>query len=264
MFATFGGVEEHAVPRPPRRPSPPVASARPLSVAPVLAGLLPDGGLRRGSVVAVAGAGWCSLLLAVVAGPLGEGSWGAVVGLPSLGAEAADGLGVRLDRLALVPEPGPRWTEVVGALLDAVEVVAVVPPGRCRPGETRRLVARARERHGVLVVADPPPFGSAGLAAGRWPGPVDLWIEAVPVAWRGLDRGDGRLESREVAVRSYGRRAGGRERRATLWLPAADGGLATGAVPAATVPGPSLPDGVRTGRPGGQEPDGQEPGRLAG
>ncbi|MGH9177562.1 MAG: hypothetical protein ACRD0N_03275, partial [Acidimicrobiales bacterium] len=64
-----------------------LAGERLLPVHPALAGLLPGGGLRRGSTVAVAGS--TSLALALVAGPSGAGSWCAAVGVPSLGLVAA-------------------------------------------------------------------------------------------------------------------------------------------------------------------------------
>ncbi|MDP9387216.1 MAG: hypothetical protein M3Q48_04630, partial [Actinomycetota bacterium] len=53
----------------------PVASAdeQVLAVLPALAGLLPGGGLRRGSTVAVSGS--TSLALALVAAPTAAGSW---------------------------------------------------------------------------------------------------------------------------------------------------------------------------------------------
>ena len=200
------------------------ASAELLPVAPILATLFPDQGLRRGSVLGVSGPGGAiSLLLMVLSRPLSEGSWAAVVGLPALGVEAAAGLGVRLDRLALLPDPGARWTEVVGALLDSLDVVVVNPPGRCRPAESRRLAARTRDRHGVLVVIEATPLGRTGRVE-RWPESVDLQLEAGASVWHGLERGDGTLGRREVTVRSFGRRSGGRERSTRLWLPAADGG----------------------------------------
>lgn len=199
-------------------------SAEPLPVAPILADLFPDRGLRRGSVLGISGPGGAiSLLLLVLSRPLSTGSWAAVVGLPALGLEAAMGLGVRLDRLALVPDPGPHWTEVVGALLEALDVVVVNPPARCRPTDARRLAARTRDRHGVLVVVETVPVGR-GARTERWPESVDLRLEAGTSAWHGLDQGDGTLECREVTVRSFGRRSGGRERSICLWLPAGGGG----------------------------------------
>jgi hypothetical protein len=108
------------------------AGERPLPVLAALEPLLPPGGLRRGSAVAVRGS--ASLLLALLAGPSQEGAWCAVVGLPALGLVAAAEIGVALERLALVPDPGPDWAAVAGALLDAVDVVVVAPRGRVLDG----------------------------------------------------------------------------------------------------------------------------------
>src|SRR5919204_302425 len=49
-----------------------------LPVLPAVAGLLPDGGLRRGTVVVVAGSP--RLALALLAGPTRAGHWAAAVG----------------------------------------------------------------------------------------------------------------------------------------------------------------------------------------
>src|SRR5689334_10995109 len=68
---------------------------RVLPVAPELSGLLPGRGLRRGSTVAVAtgraapAGGGTSLMLALLAEASRAGSWCAVVGVPALGALAA-------------------------------------------------------------------------------------------------------------------------------------------------------------------------------
>src|SRR5258705_3116245 len=90
-----------------------------LPVLPELRQLLPAGGLRRGSTVAVT-PGHTSVLLALLVAASAAGSWCAVVGLPSLGALAAAELGIAMDRLALVPHPGAEWPAVVGALLDGL------------------------------------------------------------------------------------------------------------------------------------------------
>src|SRR4051812_28950180 len=108
-------------------------------VVPPLAGLFPDGGLRRGSVVSVPEAG--SLPLALAAGASAAGGWCAAVGMPEVGVVAAAGMGVDLDRLLLVDEPGERWAEVAAALLDGVEMVLLRPPGRPSAGVVRRLTA---------------------------------------------------------------------------------------------------------------------------
>jgi hypothetical protein len=184
-------------------------------VLPPLAPLLPDGGLRRGSTVAVSRS--TSLALALAAGASAAGSWCAAVGAPTLGLVAASEMGIALERFPLVAAPGDRaaWATVVAALLDAMDVVLAWPPPHVRQGEARRLAARARERGAVLVVC------ATGFAD-----TVDLRLAPAQVEWHGLERGAGRLRARRVEVVAGGRRAAARERRAWLWLPGADGGVA--------------------------------------
>lgn len=199
------------------------AAERLLPVVAPLAGLLPDRALRRGSTVAVAGGGAgaaaTSLAVALAAGPSAAGGWAAAVALPDLGLVAAAAMGVALERLALVPEPGAQWPVVVAALLESVDVVLVRPPGRVRPGDAHRLMARARERGAVLVVLDP-----AGRRAGVWPA-TDLRLAAEAVAWRGLGQGYGHLAARQVEVVVDGRRGAARARRGTVLLPGPSGAV---------------------------------------
>ena len=199
-----------------------MAGERLVPVLAPLVPLFPDGGLRRGSTVvvtAVAG-GATSLALAVGAAPSQAGSWCAAVGWPTLGMVAAVGLGVALERFALVPHPGEQWAAVTAALIDAVDVILVRPPPGVRLADARRLVARARER-GVVLVVCPAPQG-----AGAWPGGSDLQLVVAEAGrWRGLEYGHGYLQARSVAVTSIGRGAASRQRRVSLWLPGADGAL---------------------------------------
>src|SRR5207245_1888998 len=104
-----------------------LARDRCLPVLPALAPLLPEAGLRRGSTVAVTGS--VTLAMALLAGPSAAGSWGAVVGLPSLGAEAAAALGVA----------GGRWRGVGGGHGRLVaRQVGVVARGRRAAARERR------------------------------------------------------------------------------------------------------------------------------
>ena len=66
---------------------------------------------------------------------------------------AAAELSVELKRLALVPEPGPNWPQVVVVLLDGVDVVVVAPPAAAPTMLARRLAARARQRGTILIAA---------------------------------------------------------------------------------------------------------------
>jgi hypothetical protein len=192
----------------------PVTLARD-QVVPVLAGLrglMPEGGLQRGSTVVVDGAGAAtSLALAVAAGPSAAGGWVAVVGRDDLGLAAAVETGLVLERLALVAEPPPdQWAMVVAALIGAVDVVVVGSARRLRAADARRLAARARERGTVLIQA---PGGSAS------PLEADLRLTVVATHWQGLGAGHGHLQARRLSVEAVGRRRAARPRRAELWLP---------------------------------------------
>ncbi|HET9690863.1 MAG TPA: hypothetical protein VFP61_06900 [Acidimicrobiales bacterium] len=209
------------------------AADRVLAVTPPLGALLPDGGVRRGSTVTVGrgtGVGATSLALALAAGASAAGGWCAAVALADLGLVAAAGLGVALERLALVPDPGAQWPVVTAALLESVDVVVVRPPGRVRDGDARRLTARARERGAVLVV-----LGPVGARAGAWPEAADLHLAVTDVTWQGLEQGHGHLVGRVAEVAVTGRRGAVRERRGRLLLPGATGAVeaAPGAPPVA-------------------------------
>lgn len=189
----------------------PAGAHRTLPVLPELIGLLPNRGLRRGSTVAVgtgqpARSGGTSLLLALLAEASRAGSWCAVVGVPTLGMGAAAELGIALDRLALVPNPGPEWATVVAALIDGVDVVVIAVPGAVSDSVTSRLAARARQRGSVLV-----PYG-------RWAG-ADVTLQVVAGAWEGLGQGRGRLRRREVTVSARGRGAAARPKEIKVWMP---------------------------------------------
>lgn len=206
----------------------PAGSYRTLPVLPELAGLLPGRGLRRGSTVAVgtghpARVGGTSLMLALLAEASRAGSWCAVVGIPTLGAVAAAELGIALDRLALVPHPGPDWATVVAALIDGVDVVVAAVPGTVSPSVADRLAARARQRGSVFV-----PYG-------RWTG-ADLTLQVLRGRWEGLGQGRGRLRRREVTISARGRGAASRPKEIRMWLP---GDRATTTASTSTAPAPA-------------------------
>ncbi len=190
---------------------------RAIPTHPALADLLPGGALAAGGRYQVAAS--TTLALALLQGPSAAGAWCAVVGVPDLGVEAAAGLGLDLERLVLVPHPGPQWMNVVSALVDVVSVVLVKPPvrdGRSRVPEAAagKLAARLRQREAVLV------------ALGEWP-QADAALTVAESAWAGLGSGFGHLAARQVTVSSASTSWAGRVRSRRLWLPAADQGLAT-------------------------------------
>ncbi len=207
------------------------AGERTLPVPEALAGLIPQGGLQRGSTVATGGVAATSLALAL-AGPVTvAGSWVAVVGLPALGLLAASELGVDLERVLLVADPEPPgWAPTVAALLDAVEIVLVRPPARVAPSVQRRLTSRARDRGSVLL--------QVGGSTEAWAQAPDLVVSATAGSWVGLGPGHGRLQARRLEVAVTGRRGADRPRQATLWLPGPDGRI-TRAEPLAA---PSRPE----------------------
>ena len=198
------------------------AEERMLPVAGPLSRLLPAGGLRRGTTLAVPGGpGATSLLLALLAEVSAGGAWVGVVGRPELGLVAAAEAGLRLDRLALVPRPGADLLAVTSALLDGLDVVAVAGAERAgiRAGDRQRLAGRARQRGAVLV------------SLGHWPG-ADLELSCDDARWHGLGTGSsggcGRLRSRALRVRRHGRGVARGGLDARLLLPAPGGGIAAG------------------------------------
>lgn len=183
-----------------------------LAVLPELAGLLPGGGLRRGSTVSVRGA--TSLVLALLAEATRNGSWAAVTGLPELGLAAAAELGVDLERLALVPDPGAELVAVLSALVDGFDLVVVGRAASVQPQTARRLAGRARNRGTVL------------LTAGSWPG-ADVELKVSGRRWHGLTQdGHGHLSARNVVATSRGRGAAARPLSVRLLLPGPEGAVA--------------------------------------
>lgn len=178
-----------------------------LPVPRALARLLPGGGLRPGSAYEIGSS--VSLLLSLMAGPTRDGAWCAAVGMPELGAEAAEQQGVDLARLVLVPDPGTRWLAVTAAVADVLPVVAVRVSGRVPAGQAARLSARLRERGCVLLVQGPWPQAEASL-------------QVETREWTGLGAGHGRLRGGTLTVTARSRRWGA-PRRARLTVPADPG-----------------------------------------
>jgi hypothetical protein len=184
-------------------------SAGQLPLHPLLTPLLPwSGGLRRGATVTAVGA--MSLVLILLGAATACGGYAAAIGLPQLGALAAIEHDVCLERLALVPYPGPAWPDVVAAVLDGVDMVVVNPSCDVPVTIARGLAARARQRSAVLV-----------CTSSSWPG-ADLGLTAVGHHWRGLGQGRGRLRGHEMIIRAAGRGAATRPREITVPVPLPD------------------------------------------
>ena len=193
--------------------------------------LLPEGGIRRGTAVAVGGHGSVTLAMALAAEASRRGSWVAAVGMADLGVAALAERGVDLDRWALVDPPaGGRgrggWStglaaDVLGAVVGGFDLVLLGPGITVTGATARRLLARMREHGTSLICA----LGSAPapVAAGLVP-EVRLMIEQT--LWTGIDGGHGRLLARQAEVTVGGRGAASRPRRTLLWLPSTDGRVA--------------------------------------
>jgi hypothetical protein len=189
-----------------------------LPTHPSLAALLPGGGLRAGAAYSVAPSS--SLLLSLMARPSRDGAWCAAIGMPELGAEAASALGVALERLVLVPEPGPRWLSVAATLAEVMPVVAGRATGRVSEAEASRFMARLRDRGATLLVQGVWPQAEAALQIGE-------------SEWAGLGDGYGYLTSRAVTVTVHSRRSPV-PRQARMLLPDREGTLAPLTAPTET------------------------------
>jgi hypothetical protein len=201
-----------------------LAGERMLAVHPQLADLFPDGGLRRGSVLACEGPVAMSLAFGLVVAASQSGSWAGVVGLPQIGGSAMAELGIALERVFLVAAPPPsQWAAALAAVADGVDVV-LAPGGAIRPSDARRLTARLTAKGGVMITVG----GAGGFGA-------DVTCTTTVTAWEGLGRGSGRLLARRVTVQAAGRRIA-RPRTTELWLPGPTGAIAAVA-PSATETG---------------------------
>jgi hypothetical protein len=191
-----------------------LAHQRTLPVVDPLARLLPSGSLVRGQAVSCRGVAAPSLALALAVEATAAGAWLAVVDLPWLGVEAAAELGVSLERLVRIDPGADNWADLTAAVLDGFEVVITRIPRRLRAAALRRVQARVKAREAVLVAV-----GDPGQLA------VDVVIESSTPVWEGVEHGWGHLRGRRVTVEASGRRVP-RPRRADLWLPAPEGGVA--------------------------------------
>lgn len=174
-----------------------------LPTHPAIADLLPGGGLQQGAAYSVERS--AMLLMLLLAAPSAAGTWCGVVGIPEFGVEAAQRVGVDLDRLVLVPRPGEQWLAVTAAIADVMGLVVTRPPARASESSVARLAARLRQRGTTLLVLGP------------WP-QTEAMLSLSSSHWHGIGDGHGHLASREATV-TVTHRAGGRPHSARLWLP---------------------------------------------
>ncbi|GAA1636940.1 hypothetical protein [Georgenia ruanii] len=161
-----------------------------LPVPGALAPLFPAGALARGSVVQVTGS--TSVLLALAGAASADGAWCSLAALPDVGWRAGAAAGLALDRVAVVPRPGPDAAAVVGALVDGFDVLVVGPCPALGERDRRLLGSRLRTRGAVLLSTHP------------WPG-AHLVLRAAARSWDGLGQGWGHLGDQELTVRATGR-----------------------------------------------------------
>ena len=98
-------------------------------------------------------------------------------------------MGIDLERLVLVPQPGPDWLTVTAAMADVAGVLITAPPGRIAPSDAARLAARLRQREAALIVL------------GSWP-QSDATLRVTESSWSGLGAGHGHLRHRRLTVSS--------------------------------------------------------------
>jgi len=193
-----------------------------LAVCEPLEQLIPDGGLVRGSTIAVGGVGATSLALQLIEAASKNGSWVAVVGLSDLAPVAALEAGLDAERVAFIDPGGSgRQVDVVAALIGAIDIVVLDSRLPLRDSDARRLGSRLRERGSILVVVSP-----GNEPTSQWPS--DLVFTVRDSRWEGLGCGHGHLRSRRVRVGVGGRGRASRNRQHELLLPAADGHVAAG------------------------------------
>jgi len=161
-----------------------------LPLDPAFSSLLPEEGLQTGAAYTVSSSP--SLVLALLSAASRKGLWCAVVGMPTLGVEAAAAFGIALPRLILVPDPGDRWLAATSALAEVVPLIAVHPSGRVRDTDVARLGARLRDRGSTLLVTDSSP-------AGAWP-QSEGTIRLHDQHWEGIGEGWGLIEGSTATV----------------------------------------------------------------
>ncbi|SEB61614.1 hypothetical protein [Microbacterium hydrocarbonoxydans] len=216
-----------------------------LPLDPAFSSLLPEQGLQTGTAYTVSPSP--SLILALLAAASQRGHWCAVVGMPTLGVEAAAAFGIELPRLILVPEPGDRWLAATSALAEVVPLIAVQPGSRARDADVSRLSARLRDRGSTLLVAET-------TASGAWP-QSEGSIRLHDQHWLGVGEGWGLIEGSTATVTARTRHSP-QPSSVRVRLPGAQGAveqLPSESIPAETVTELTALPGLRGDGTGARE-----------
>ncbi len=211
-----------------------------LPLDPAFSSLLPEQGLQTGVAYTVSSAP--SLVLALLSAASRKGLWCAVVGMPTLGVEAAAAFGISLPRLILVPEPGDRWLAATSALAEVVPLIAVQPGSRARDADVSRLSARLRDRGCTLLVTE-------SQTAGAWP-QSEGTIRLVDQHWEGIGEGWGLIEGSTATVTAT-TRSSPLASSVRVRLPGTNGAVEE--LPRETIPELALLDGRRVADAAPQE-----------
>ena len=124
----------------------------PLVAPDVLSHVFPSRGIERGQVYHLIGDASLSFLSALIAPATQWGSWCALVNLAHAHCLSMHEYGVALHRIVNVSvRRSGVWGNVVGALVDGFDVVAVSDV-QCSHSEARRIVARAKAQSTVLFL----------------------------------------------------------------------------------------------------------------
>lgn len=153
------------------------------------------------------------LLLALAAEASSTTVGWAAVGLPQMGAQAAQAAGLELASGMRIDDPGRQWAQVLATVAEAVPVILVGRLETVPDRIARRLAAVLRRSGSVLLAAD------------SWQG-AEVRMNVVSAAWEGIGGGHGLLRGRRVRVAATGRGAAAVPRYAEMWLPGPDGHVA--------------------------------------
>ncbi|MFF3713965.1 hypothetical protein [Streptomyces phaeochromogenes] len=127
------------------------------------------------------------LLLALAAEASTDAVGWAAVGLPQMGALAAEAAGLDLASGMRIDDPGRNWAQVLATVAEAVPVVLVGPLGPVPDRIARRLAAVLRRSGSILP------------SAGSWQG-AEARLQVISAVWEGVGNGHGLLRGRRVKV----------------------------------------------------------------